>query len=52
LDGESLSKFFVLGGINLGDEHWWVSLAKLLSSSGVLRGEFLAVTTIGKNIVK
>jgi hypothetical protein len=52
LDGESLTQFLVLSGVNLGDEHWWVSLAELLSSSSVLWDEFLAVTTKGKKIVK
>lgn len=45
LDTELVSENGLFSGINLGKEKWWVILSENLSSSGVLWGEFLAVTT-------
>jgi len=46
LDAESLSKFFLSSGVNLGEGKRWVLLGKNLSSSGILRGKLFAVSTI------
>lgn len=50
MDGESFGQGFLLSGIDLSDEHWWVLLTELLSSGGILWGKLLAVTTIEKKI--
>lgn len=45
LDGESLGQGLVDGGVNLGDEEWWVSLTQLLGSAGILWSQLLAMAT-------
>ena len=52
MDGESLGQGFLLSGVDLSEEHWWVLLTELLSSGGILWVEFLAVTTIVKGMNK